>query len=486
MEDITRQLYAYDNLAVLNDELALPSESVDLIYLDPPFNSNSTYNLPFKNLGKDVAAVAAFQDTWAWGPEEDEHLARLDAGPRTKLLADVVRFAQGLTPGRRKSDLAAYLVNMAVRLIPLQRALKPTGSIYLHCDPTAGHYLKMLMDVIFGRDNFRNEVIWHYGLGGFNVKRWFPRKHDTIFYYAKSRNSHHNKIRGAVSKWMDAKYRLEDETGRYFVQDGRKYYLKGGKPVDTLWDHDELVDYTLSQTADERLGYPTQKPLALLERIIMASSNEGDLVLDPFCGCGTTIHAAELHKRQWIGIDISRFSAGLVRERLLKNIPTLSDGDILVFGLPQSLGEARTLAANDKFEFEKWVCGAIGAHGMYHNPGDKGADGGVDGVIEFYPLIMGKTPQKELAIVQVKGGNVTPDAVRALYATVKRFDATAGVLVCFADQMTTVENNRNLDTFADAAGEYPVIQGYTVEDLLQQKPINLPTYRLRDDARLTP
>ncbi len=479
MEDITRQLYAYDNLAVLNDELVLPSESVDLIYLDPPFNSNSTYNLPFKNLGKDVAAVAAFQDTWAWGPEEDEHLARLDAGPRTKLLADVVRFAQQIRGPRTSVNLAAYLVNMAVRLIPMRRVLKRTGSIYLHCDPTANSYLRLLMDAIFGQDNFRNEIVWRIGwVSGFKTqKRGWIRNHDTILYYVASPEA---------IKHFNKEYLPYPEG--YVRRDGKRPTGRGF-PIEDTWncsEGDRLDSIMIKSFSREKLGYPTQKNLDLLERIVKASSNPGDLVLDPFCGCGTAMHAAELHQRQWIGIDISRFSAGLVRERLLKNIPTLSDEDILVFGLPQSLGEARTLAANDKFEFEKWVCGAIGAHGMYHNPGDKGADGGVDGVIEFYPLIMGKTPQKELAIVQVKGGNVTPDAVRALYATVKRFDATAGVLVCFADQMTTVENNRNLDTFADAAGEYPVIQGYTVEDLLQQKPINLPTYRLRDDARLTP
>lgn len=486
MTDMNRRLYAYDNLDVLNDEIALPTESVDLIYLDPPFNSNSTYNLPFKELGHDIAAVAAFKDNWHWGTEEDEHLARLDSGPHTKLLGDIVRVAQNLTPSRRGNDLAAYLVNMAVRLLPLRRVLKDTGSVYLHCDPTAGHYLKMLMDAIFGQENFRNEVIWHYGLGGFNVKRWFPRKHDTIFYYAKSARSHHNKIRGAVSKWMEAKYRLEDEAGKYFVQDGKKYYLKGGKPVDTLWDNDELIDYTLSQTADERLGYPTQKPLALLERIISASSSEGDLVLDPFCGCGTTIHAAELLGRRWIGIDISRFSAGLVRERVQSHFHGVSGEDVAVFGLPLTLRDARALAANDKFEFEKWVCGEIGAHGMYHNPGDKGADGGVDGVIKFYPFRMGRKPEPELAIVQVKGGNVTPDSVRALYDTVDQLGATAGIFVCFADQMATVENNRNKRTFSDDAGVYPVIQGYSIESLLANEPLDLPIHRLRDDARLVP
>ena len=460
MDELNRRLYAYDNLEVLNDPLALPTDSVDLIYLDPPFNSNSTYNLPFKRLGRDVAAVAAFQDTWTWGEVEDAHLAALDGAPSTRVLADIVQIAQRVEGRRRKTNLAAYLVNMAVRLIPMRRVLKPEGSIYLHCDPTASHYLKLLLDALFGRARFINEISWTYGLGG-SSKQSFSREHDVLLFYSNS------------ERYFFDKPTVPATSNR----------LKGQeKGMLDVWTDIP----SLNNMARERLGYPTQKPLELLERIIGASSRPGDLVLDPFCGCGTTAHAAELLGRRWVGIDISRFSAGLVRERLVDNVPTLSAQDIEVFGVPTTIQEARTLAANDKFEFEKWVCGEIGAHGMYHNPGDKGADAGVDGVIEFYPLRMGQAPQKEIAIVQVKGGNVTPDSVRALYATVDQFGATAGIFVCFADQMTTVENNRSRRIFSDDAADYPVIQGYSIEDLLERKPLNLPIYRLRDDARLIP
>ena len=458
MADLNRRLYAYDNLEVLNDPLALPSDSVDLIYLDPPFNSNSTYNLPFKQLGKDVAAVAAFKDTWTWGATEDKHLESLADGPGTRVLADIVRVAQQVDGPRRKRRLAAYLVNMAVRLIPMQRVLKPEGSVYLHCDPTASHYLKLLMDAIFQQPHFVNEIVWTYGLGG-SSKRSFSRKHDVLLFYANSPN------------YFFDKPSVPATSNRLKGQEKGMLDVWGDIP-------------SLNNMAKERLGYPTQKPLELLERIIQASSRPGDLVLDPFCGCGTTVHAAESLGRQWIGIDISRFSAGLVRERLINNVPTLAPDDIEILGVPTTIEEARALAANDKFEFEKWVCGEIGAHGMYHNPGDKGADAGVDGVIEFYPFRMGQAPQKELAIVQVKGGNVTPDSVRALYATVDQFNATAGIFVCFADQMATVENNRSSRMFSDDAGDYPVIQGYSIEDLLERKPLNLPIHRLRDDARL--
>jgi len=469
--DLNRQLYAYDNLNVLNDELALPADSVDLIYLDPPFNSNSTYNLPFKKLGKDVAAVAAFQDTWTWSETEEAHLARLDERLDTRVLADIVRVAQRIEGlHRRSNNLAAYLVNMSVRLIPMRRVLKSEGSIYLHCDPTASHYLKLLMDAIFGRRQFQNEFIWWYGGGGASQKRW-GRKHDVILFYTNGRTWTFNVDEVRVPhEWRDGQRRADGSE-----RDPR------GKLPDDVFRHHSLMPWS-----NERLGYPTQKPLALLERIITASSNPDDLVLDPFCGCGTTAHAAEKLGRRWIGIDISRFSAGLVRERLLGNIPTLSERDIQVLGVPRSIFEARGLAANDKFEFEKWVCGEIGAHGMYHNPGERGADGGVDGVLNFFPFRMGQAPKAEYAIIQVKGGNVTPDAVRALYATVRRFEASAGVLVCFADQMQTVENNRNPDIFSDDAGDYPVIQGYSIEDLLEHKPLNLPLHRLRDDARLIP
>ena len=235
----------------------------------------------------------------------------------------------------------------------------------------------------------------------------------------------------------------------------------------------------IAAQARERLGYPTQKPLALLERIIETSSNEGDLVLDPFCGCGTAVHAAERLGRRWVGIAISTFAVGLMRGRLLRNFELLTTDDVLVRGVPVTVADAEALAARDKFEFEKWVCGAIGAEGMFHDPGTPGADGGVDGVLRFFPFRMGQKPKAELAIVQVKGGEVEVDAVRALKTTVDEFGATAGVMVCFNRHMQTVENQRVRDTFNDGAGTYPVIQGLSVEDLLADKRPDLPLYGYR-------
>jgi len=241
----------------------------------------------------------------------------------------------------------------------------------------------------------------------------------------------------------------------------------------------------LTGSHKERLGYPTQKPLALLERVIRASSNPGDLVLDPFCGCGTTVHAAEALGRRWIGIDISPFSTGLIRERIAHNFPLLSKSDISIRGIPETIDQARDLAQRDKFEFEKWVCGFIGAEGMFRQPGERGADGGVDGLLKFYRFVPKKVAKAEYAVVQVKGGKVSPDAVRALRETVDRLKVTAGVMVCFGQYMSTVENQRSRDSFDDVFGSYPVIKGYRIEDLLADKPLGLQTYgRQRQGALL--
>lgn len=303
-----------DNLHVMRQ---LPSESVDLVYIDPPFFSNRVYNV----IWGDDLEKRSFDDIWEAG-----------------------------MPG--------YLVWLNARLYELKRLLKPTGSIYVHLDWHASHYVKVEMDKIFGYDNFRNEIIWHYGLGGFNVKRWFPRKHDVILYYAKSKESHHNKIRGEVSKWMDAKYSQEDEEGKFFIQDGVKYYLKGGKPIDSVWDDDELFEYTMSQTSGERVGYPTQKPEALLERIIKASSNEGDVVLDAFVGGGTTPTVAQRLGRRWIAIDQSRVAVSVTAERLKHAAAErgLEDAPVPDFRIEHwGVYEAEQLSEMEADEFREFV-----------------------------------------------------------------------------------------------------------------------------------
>ena len=420
---------------------------------------------------------------------------------------------------------------MALRLRAMRRVLKETGSIYLHCDPTASHYLKLLMDAIFDNGNYINEIIWQCAAGRAKGSQFNPRTfgNDTnsILFYSRTRKYKFNGDYGLLNESeLIRKFPYSDKRGRYntttplFCQpsmgarpnlcyeyngvrnphpsgwrvskeklaemdargeiiwrDGkrplRKSYLSDykGKPTGSLW-----ADIPNVTAGNERLGYPTQKPLALLERIIKASSNEGDTVLDPFCGCGTTVHAAESLGRKWIGIDISKFSSGLIRDRILHNFKYLTIDDIDLRGTPDSVAEARQLARQDPFEFEKWVCGYIGAEGMFREPGERGADGGVDGVLKFFPVREGKKVKPEYAIVQVKGGHVSADAVKALHETVRRYEATAGVLVCFAEQLGTVENQRVKATFKDAWGSYPIIQGFSVESLLSDDQLDLPLY----------
>jgi len=350
--------------------------------------------------------------------------------------------------------------------------LKDTGSIYLHCNPVAGHYLKMIMDVIFGKKNFRNEIIWCYAGGGV-PKKDYPRKHDVIFRYGRKKR---------IFNVERKPYGIHAKSGRRATDlDGTRSvdYHPEGTPVNSWWDDIRpLINWH-----EERLGYPTQKPLALLERIIKASSNKGDVVLDPFCGCGTTVHAAEMLHRKWIGIDISQFYAGLIRNRITGNFKYLDRTDIPIIGCPLSLVDAQDLARNDPFEFEKWACGEVGAQGLYHPPGERGADGGIDGVIPFYtsPQVMGKNKneiEKTFAVVQVKGGKVTPDSVKALSTTVRQSGGKCGVMICFEKYMNTVENNRERIYVEDwEIGKYNFIQGLSVEDLIKGKPPMLPSTR---------
>ena len=356
---------------------------------------------------------------------------------------------------------------MAVRLKAMKKVLKPTGSIYLHCDPTASHYLKLVMDAVFGSAQFKNEIVWGYRTGGVSKKRW-ARKHDILFFYSASSKYQHNAMQERVYYEKPFFNDNVDESGRYFAD----VYIR-----DVWEDIKPLIN-----VSKERLGYPTQKPRALLERIIEASSRTGDIILDPFCGCGTAPHAAERLGRQWIGCDISDFAAGLVRNRLIQK-SNLSRDDISILGSPRSIKEARDLAKKDKFEFEKWICGEIGAEGMYHNPGSKGADAGVDGIIPFYHAEQfGSKVEPAMAIVQVKGGKVLADSVRALSTVVRQHQkhgvpAKCGVFVCFDRYMNTVNNNRERGKIKDfALGEFDFIQSISVEDLLKGKRPRLPVF----------
>lgn len=399
------RLYYGDNLRILRESIA--DESVDLIYLDPPFNSNASYNVLFaeKSGRKSRAQITAFEDTWEWG--EESELAYWDVVNRGGRLADLL---QALRVFLGQNDMMAYLCMMAVRLDELHRVLKGTGSLYLHCDPTASHYLKIILDAIFGGQNFQSEIIWKRTSSHGNVSVGYGDVTDSIFFYSKGEKPTWNQQYIPYSdKHIKTKFTLQDPDGRVFttsdlrnpgVRPNLHYEYKGYKPhpngwaisrekmeqydregrlyfppdpngrirlkryldeqpgqkLQTLWDDIPPIN----SQAQERLGYPTQKPQALLERIIKTSSNEGDVVIDPFCGCGTAISAAERLKRRWIGIDVTHLAVALIRSRLVEHYSTeLCPYD--VEGLPPDLESARALAAEDRFKFEWWVVGEVGA-----------------------------------------------------------------------------------------------------------------------------
>ena len=381
-KSLTRKLYYSDNLPVLQD---MEDESVDLIYLDPPFNSNRAYNIIYPN---DLGQITAFEDTWSWTPECDVHLSNMNHLEAKNILGALVN-AMG------KVQMCAYMVNMAVRLIEMKRVLTKNGSLYLHCDQTACHYLKIVMDSIFGRENFQNEIIWHYQTGGGSPKR-YTKKHDILLLYSKQARFNFYSHAVLMPRTPEVLRRI-----RSGVEGATRATDESKLPMD-VW-----VDIqALNAMAKERLGYPTQKPLALLERILMASSKEGDLVLDPFCGCGTTVAAAEKLKRRWIGIDITYSSIAAIKERFKRQKLNIW-GEIQVLGEPETVNQIETNlirkeSARARKEFEKWCVTRVG--GM---PNDKmGADGGIDGRIPI--------SNNEIAIISVKSGNVSVKEVREL------------------------------------------------------------------------
>ena len=290
-----KTIFTGDNLPIMR---GMNSESVDLIYLDPPFNSKANYASPIGS----KAAGAAFKDTWTLDDVDAAWLDLIEA--KHPQLNRVIHAAM------TNSD-KSYLIYMAVRLLEMHRILKNTGSIYLHCDPTMSHYLKLVMDAVFGKANFRNEVIWHYKTSSGKPQKHFIKNTDTLLFYSKKQGS--NTFNELREPWTETTLRKwqRDKKGVYRMNRGKKYYIDpAGKHIDNVWQ------ITLSSRAKERTGYPTQKPLALLDQIIKASSNAGDTVFDPFCGCATTLVAADRLQRQWIGVDISPKAAELVVERI--------------------------------------------------------------------------------------------------------------------------------------------------------------------------
>lgn len=426
--DTHSYLFYGDNLAILRQRL--PDGCVDLCYIDPPFNSQRTYFQIYNNIGQeDRAQAQAFVDTWVWGTESEQGFHEILGNDHGRFPAPAVQLMQGLRPVLGPGSLMAYLVHMTLRITEIHRVLKPTGSFYLHCDPTASHYLKLICDAVFCSQGgeFHNEIVWHHQLGAMAGQSRFPSKHDIVFWYSKGPRPLFNKLRGDVTPQMSAKYSHTDNNGRYMMSHGKKYYLKGGKPFDDVWDIPAI-----SPTSAERLGYPTQKPEALLERIIQASSNPGDTVLDAYCGCGTTVAVAQRLGRRWIGIDITYQAISLILKRLEDSTPAserpgLRD-QIIVHGIPRDLAAARALAHDprDKTrkEFEKWaILTYTDNHAMIRH--QKGADGGVDGRAFF--ATGGDTTG--LALFQVKSGHVSRGDVATLRGDMAREGAALGILL---------------------------------------------------------
>ena len=439
------------------------SDCVDLIYLDPPFNSNANYNVLFGAKGDGKAQYRAFNDTWSWDDAAVERYANFENAPGRPAHDAIV----GLRRILDKCGMLAYLTYMAERLEEMRRLLKPTGAIYLHCDPTAGHYLKIIMDAIFGKVNFRNEVVWQRSTasGGKAGGQKFVPAHDVIFQYAVSKKFTHNRqYMPYTQEYIDKRFRHTDETGRrYRLQVGnRKQYLdeSKGKPVSDIWTD----IYPINPMAKERLGYPTQKPLALLERIVQASSNEGDLVLDPFCGCGTAVEAARRLNRRWAGVDISSFAIDLVRKRL-------KDESIPVKGIPADLASAQKLAREKPFEFESWAVTRL--PGFAPNT-KQVADGGVDGRGMLFD--QPDDWESRLALAQVKGGKFSAGALRDFIGVVKTGEAAIGRFITLESVGSSDARSRaaELGTIAVRGQSYRRLLLWSIDDYFNNRPCPLP------------
>ena len=530
--------------------------SVDLVYLDPPFNSNASYNVLFreKTGEESPAQIKAFTDTWEW-TQETQATYELDIIQNPAVPSAVKDMISAFRQFIGQNAMMAYLVMMAPRLVELHRALKPTGSLYLHCDPTASHYLKILLDAVFGKENFRNEIVWRRNNAHNKISKQFGPIHDVILFYSKSNNFFFNPgtrplMKGYVREWFTG----EDERGRYrtnmltgpgtrtgasgqpwngfdptsvgrhwavpasvrhmlptdatdwttqqvldflyengaiyIPRDGKgqpkyKQYVTNGVAYQDIWAYQPYTDGTLYQTGqcidedvkwlergDERLGYPTQKPSGLLERLIASSSNEGDVVLDPFCGCGTAMAAAQKLGRQWLGIDITHLAVALMKNRLRTAFDLEPGRDYAVVGEPQDAGGARALWEQDPYQFQFWAVSLLEAQPQSEQR--RGADRGIDGALYF---IDGPRRATQKVVVQVKGGRVSSPQVRDLKGVVEREKAAVGLFISLEPP------TRDMRAEAASGGfyhseiwqqDYPKIQLRTIDEMLSGQGFELP------------
>ena len=542
-------LYYGDNLEILRQHV--PDESVDLVYLDPPFNSNASYNVLFKEQSgeESPAQIKAFTDTWEWTQESERTFEQdiiLHPGTPSAVKDMISAFRQFIG----QNAMMAYLVMMTPRLVELRRVLKPTGSIYLHCDPTASHYLKLILDGIFGPDYFRSEINWRRTNAHNDAKqgrRQYGNVRDTIFFYTKGSKwtwnwlytEYNNEYVDAFYKFSEQssgrRYRMGDLTaakpggdtsyqwrvrrppggdweadlaneyvqptagweyrgvlpyqGRFWAysrermaamsQKGQLVYTGNGMPnfkryLDEMPGVPLQNDWTDIRPASrsESMGYPTQKPEALLERIISASSNEGDVVLDPFCGCGTAVAAAEKLKRQWVGIDITHLAVALMKNRLKTAFELEPGQDYAVVGEPQDAGSARALWEQDPYQFQFWAVSLLQAQPQSEQK--RGADRGIDGMVHFIDG-QRRTPHK--IVIQVKGGHVSAPQVRDLKGVVEREKAALGLFISLETPTAPMRSEAASGGFFHSdlwQREFPKIQLRTVSDMLAGHGFDLP------------
>jgi DNA modification methylase len=508
------KLYYGDNLSIMQK---MPKNSVDLIYLDPPFNSKKNYNMIYKNLtGKPVPDQAeAFCDTWEMDPQKEQIAKAMPMLMREfgvdnyyvefwRLWINALRHTQ--------PHLLAYLVYMVQRLLHMKVILRPTGSIYLHCDPTASHYIKVMLDGIFGHKNFRNEIVWKRTTAHSDGKR-AGRIHDVILFYTISDKYTWNKVfQPYDAEYVEKYYRYRDKDGarwasgdvaaagpgparmfngtlrepppgshwrfsqekiNEYVASGRIYFTKNGFPrfkrylidmegvvVQDIWADKEVQPVV--SWSDEGMGYPTQKPVALLDRIVRVSSNPGDVIFDPFCGCGTTIYAAVKNDRQWIGCDIAILSIKIMREMLAGNKYRLTEGvHFDVNGIPVSVEQAQELFRKDPFQFEHWIVERIGGF-----PTKKTGDKGVDGRLYFET----RNGYKAM-VLSVKGGRLTPSFVRDLRGVMADdTEAEMGGLLSLQEPSKAMREGGALAGQYEYNGVcYDRIQFLTVADIVEGK-----------------
>jgi len=532
-------LYYGDNLDVMGRHIK--DESIDLVYLDPPFNSSQDYNVLFKeqNGSRSAAQIKAFEDTWHWDQGAAEAYEQVvEGGGR---VAEAMRAFRTFLS---ESDMMAYLAMMAPRLIELRRVMKPTASIYLHCDPTASHYLKMLLDSIFGAGNFLNEIVWKRTHAHGSSRRYGPL-HDVILFYGKCHDYFWaNYQMSHATGYIEKHFRMLDEsTGKRFAaitltgsgvrhgESGKpwrgidptkvgrhwalpsaileelgistgtvqerldalnqaglvfwpgkkagtprlKWFVEGlhGQAIPDIWNDISPI----SAHASERIGYPTQKPEALLERIIKASSKEGDIVLDPFCGCGTAIAVAQKLNRQWIGIDITQPAITLIKHRLQHLFGDEISKSYKVIGEPVSLADAQQLAVEDPYQFQWWALGLVGARLTEQK---KGADRGIDGRLYFHDKP--GDPTKQIILSVKAGGYITSSHLRDLRGVLEREKAEIGVLICMEEPTRPMRSEAaSAGFYKTPYGNHPKIQILTIKQILKGARIDYPPQPARLD-----